>query len=233
MSSPAIVVLAAGLGTRLGRPFPKPLTQLRDGRSILQQQWDSLTRAFPHGRVHIVVGFKKELVMEAFPDALFVYNPDYSETNTSKSLLRALLRAPEGVGVIWLNADVVFDPGLLDPLDEYVRRDETVVCVNHEAVAEEEVKYSVDDEGNVRELSKQVENALGEAIGINFVAARDREALVRHLEACGDQDYFERGLETAIEAGDIVVKPLDVSQWAAVEVDTEDDLRAANVSLEP
>jgi choline kinase len=232
MASPSIVILAAGLGTRLGRPFPKPLTRLKDGRSILQQQWDALTRAFPDARVYLVVGFKKELVMEAFPDALFVYNPDYSETNTSKSLLRALRRAPDGAGVLWLNADVVFDPALLEQVVDSVRSDQTVVCVNHEAVGEEEVKYNVDDAGNVRELSKHVDGPLGEAIGINFVAAKDRETLIRHLEACDDQDYFERGLETAIDAGELTVRPLDVSRWAAVEVDTEEDLRAANVTLE-
>ena len=35
-------ILAAGLGVRLGRPLPKPLTPLRDGRSILQQQHEAL-----------------------------------------------------------------------------------------------------------------------------------------------------------------------------------------------
>ncbi len=32
------VILAAGMGTRLGRPFPKPLTPLSDGRTIMEQQ---------------------------------------------------------------------------------------------------------------------------------------------------------------------------------------------------
>jgi CDP-glycerol glycerophosphotransferase len=230
MPSPAIVSLAAGLGTRLGRPFPKPLARLRDGRSILQQQWEALTRAFPDSRCYLVVGFKKELVMEAFPEALFIYNPDYSETNTSKSLLRALRQAPDG-GVLWLNADVVFDPRLLAPLSDYVDADRSVICVNHGSVGEEEIKYSLDEAGNVKELSKTVQGALGEAIGINFVSSRDRPVLIRHLEACDDQDYFERGLETAIEAGEMVVSTLDISSYGAVEVDTEDDLRAANAAL--
>jgi choline kinase len=231
MTAPAVVVLAAGLGARLGRPFPKPLTPLRDGRSILQQQWDALRRAFPDSRAYIVVGFKKELIMEAFPDALFVYNPDYSETNTSKSLLRAL-RLVDDSGVLWLNGDVVFDPRLLGALAPFIEAGQTVVCVNEASVGEEEIKYTLDDAGNIRELSKTAEDALGEAIGINFVAARDRPALVRHLEACDDSDYFERGMETAIAAGDLVVKPLDVSRYPAIEVDTEDDLSAANASLE-
>jgi CDP-glycerol glycerophosphotransferase len=230
MPAPSLVVLAAGLGTRLGRPFPKPLAPLRDGRSILQRQWDALTDAFPDSPVHIVVGFKKELVMEALPDAVFVYNPDYSETNTSKSLLRALRLAHDG-GVLWLNGDVVFDRRLLELLGPYIDAEQTVVCTNHGRVGDEEIKYTLDEAGNVRELSKHVAGALGEAIGINFVAAGDRSTLLRHLEACGDDDYFERGLETAIAAGELVVKAVDVSAYAAIEVDTEADLDAANASM--
>ncbi len=33
-----VVILAAGMGTRLGKPWPKPLTPLADGRSIMQQR---------------------------------------------------------------------------------------------------------------------------------------------------------------------------------------------------
>ena len=39
-----VVILAAGMGTRLGRPHPKPLTPLHDGRSILQRQLDTPAR---------------------------------------------------------------------------------------------------------------------------------------------------------------------------------------------
>jgi choline kinase len=227
---PSIVILAAGLGVRLGRPLPKPLTPLRDGRSILEQQHEAIRAAFPGSRVHIVVGFKHELIMEAFPGSLYVYNPDYSETNTSKSLLRGLRLAGDG-GVVWLNGDVVFDPCLLAELKPYVESEQTAICVNEERVADEEIKYTLDEEGNVKELSKDVQGALGEAIGINFVAARDRPTLISHLEDCDDFDYFERGLETAIAAGQLVVKPVSVSRYIAIEVDTEEDLGAANASL--
>ncbi len=226
----SVVVLAAGLGSRLGRPFPKPLAPLRSGRSILQQQWDALTTVFPGSPVHIVVGFKKELIMEAFPDALFVYNPDYSETNTSKSLLRALRIAHVG-GVVWLNGDVVFDQQLFQLLVPLIESDRSAVCTTTHAVGEEEVKFTVSDAGSIRELSKTVPDALGEAVGINFVAARDRPTLVRHLAACGDQDYFERGIEMAIASGEMTVWPIDVTTYGAVEVDTQDDLDAANAAF--
>ncbi len=165
--------------------------------------------------------------MEEFPDEIFLYNPDYSETNTSKSLMRALQRTPPG-GVLWLNGDVVFDPSILDELSSFLGGEQSVVCVNHAAVGEEEVKYSIDDDGFVRELSKRVIDALGEAVGINYVAANDRDMLLRHLEKCDDNDYFERGIETAIAEEAMRVKPIDISQFNCLEVDFEDDLARAN-----
>jgi choline kinase len=67
------VILAAGMGTRLGRPFPKPLTPLSDGRTIMQQQMDNLTEAFGEDvRVSTVVGFKLDLILESFPDVYYV-----------------------------------------------------------------------------------------------------------------------------------------------------------------
>ena len=227
-----VTILAAGMGTRLGRPWPKPLTPLRDGRSIMAQQMDNIRKALNgSARVTVVVGFKLELIMEAFPDAVFVYNEAYDQTNTSKSLLKALRSSHDG-GVLWMNGDVVFDAAVLTRVLPLVEDDQSFVCVNHAAVGEEEVKYTVDAEGNVGELSKTVTEPLGEAVGINFVSARDKAALIRHLDACDENDYFERGMETAIAAQELRFRPVDISDLYAVEVDFDVDLQRANDLLD-
>ncbi len=223
------VILAAGLGTRLGRPLPKPLTALEDGRTIMQQQMDNLRAAFGDDhRVLVVVGFKYEIVMETFPDVTFAYNEDYDQTNTNRSLLKALRLTQPDQGVLWMNGDVVFDPAILHALAPVIRDDRTAVCVNTAKTAEEEVKYTVDDRGLVRELSKTVTGALGEAIGINYVAGKDKATLVKHLADCDDNDYFERGIETAIAGSGLEVVPVDITEHFAVEVDFPADLDRAN-----
>ncbi len=224
-----VVILAAGMGTRLGRPYPKPLTPLADGRSILRQQLDHLRAAFgPQVRITVVVGFKMDLVMEAAAaDASFVYNELYDQTNTSKSLLKALRLAPPGP-VLWLNGDVVFVPGLLAHLRPYLDAGDSFVAVNTDSVADEEVKYTLDGDGYVKDLSKQVVGGLGEAVGINHVAGADRDTLIAHLDRCEDQDYFERALETAISEAGLRVQAVDISAYGCVEVDFEPDLVRAN-----
>ena len=81
-----ITILAAGMGTRLGKPWPKPLTPLNDGRTIMEQQMSNIASAFGDAaRVSVVVGFKMEMIMEAHPRAVFIYNELFDQTNTSKS----------------------------------------------------------------------------------------------------------------------------------------------------
>ena len=223
-----VVLLAAGMGTRLGRPLPKPLTELKTGKSIMAQQIDNVREVLGRDTsILVVVGFKHELIMERFPDVLFSYNESYDQTNTCKSLLRALRVSYRG-GVMWLNGDVVFDPRMLEKLRPILAEDRSFVCVNTAVVGEEEVKYTVDDTGSIAELSKTVVGGLGEAVGINYVASSDKALLIEHLERCDDQDYFERGIETAIARGGMRVRPVDISEFDAVEVDFEDDLERAN-----
>jgi choline kinase len=225
------VILAAGMGTRLGRPWPKPLTPLADGRTIMRQQVDNLSTAFGDElRIMTVIGFKLELIIESFPNNLYVYNEAYDQTNTNRSLLKALRLSGPG-GVLWMNGDVVFDPRVLDRVKEYIERDESIICVNTAAVGDEEVKYRVDADGFVNELSKQVVDALGEAVGINFVANKDKELLISGLEACEDSDYFERGIEIMVDLHGSRVRPVDISDLFAVEVDFEEDLTRANSYL--
>ena len=225
------VILAAGMGTRLGRPFPKPLTPLSDGRTIMEQQIDNLRQVFgPDVRITTVVGFKLDLILEAFPDVTYIYNEAYDQTNTNRSLLKALRLSTEG-GVLWMNGDVVFDPQVLEKVSDLMEADTSFICVDTAVVGDEEVKYTVDDDGYVDELSKQVVNARGEAVGINFVSASDKPTLIDRLSECSDADYFERGIELAISHDSMRVIPVDIGEFFAVEVDFEEDLTRANEYL--
>ena len=90
------------------------------------------------------------------------------------------------------------------------------------------MKYTVDSKGHINTLSKQVKNALGEAVGINFISKQDKEAVIQRLDEVADNDYFERGLELAIEKDGIEIQPVDISDLFAVEVDFQADLDRAN-----
>ena len=222
-----IIILAAGIGSRLGNPLPKPLTTLKSGQTIMQQQIGNLTRFFDADSINIVVGFKKDLIMESFPDMTYIYNQVFDQTNTSKSLLKAL-KKNHREPVLWLNGDVVFDAEIIRSLMPLIVANRSFVCVNNQEVAEEEVKYTLDSNGFIKELSKKVKDGVGEAVGINFVSSKDINTLIARLEECADNDYFERGIELAIEKDGLEVTAFDISTFRCMEIDFKEDLDNAN-----
>ena len=221
-----IIILAAGIGSRLGNPFPKPLTKLKNNKSIMQMMTENISSLYSLDLVNLVVGFKKNLIMESFPNLTYIYNQYFDQTNTAKSLLKAIKKNKDH-SILWMNGDIVFDKNILLKLKEYIDKDVSFVAVNTSKVAEEEVKYTL--KGNyINELSKTVENGLGEAVGINFISSKYIDSFIKRLEECDDNDYFERALEVSIEKDGFKIKPVDISEFNCIEIDFEEDLKNAN-----
>jgi choline kinase len=53
--------------------------------------------------------------------------------------------------------------------------------------------------------------------------------VLRQLKRVDDQDYFERGIELAIENDGVCIEPVDISDLYAVEIDFAEDLERANL----
>ena len=219
------IILLAGMGSRLGRPHPKCLTPLDHQQTILSRQLAILKQ---YGlEICCVVGFKKDLIMEAASDCLFVYNPEYDLTNTSKSLLSAL-RHFQDCDVIWLNGDVVFSPEIIGRM---LASPESAVAVNNSRVSEEEVKYTLNHEGFIEEISKQVSSPLGEALGINLIRQPNIKEFINKLDSVEHSDYFEKAMEQLIVQSGNVFKAIEVSDLPCIEVDFEADLEQAVAML--
>jgi len=215
------VILMAGIGKRLGRSLPKCLTELPGGETILDRQLRFLKDYTDE--IIAVVGFKKEIIMEVHPDILYVYNPHFTQTNTAKSLLTALEVISKD-DVVWLNGDVVFKEGVLEKI---VEGPENSVAVEYKKCGPEEIKFLVDDEGNIFRISKEIDeaNALGEAVGINKISKEGFETFKSFLRKCSDNDYFEKAIE--LSYGELNFKPVDIGVGNCVEVDFIEDLNNA------
>jgi choline kinase len=222
------IILAAGIGTRFGCPYPKVLTKLDTGQSIMQHQINGLQRHVELHSIYVVVGFEKELIMEAFPELIFIYNDRFDTTNTSKSLLQGLQKTQRHrCDVLWINGDVVFDHRVIARIKNFSG---SCMAVNTGPVGDEEVKYLTSDNGAISKVSKTVTGGVGEALGVNKIAGKDIGVLMKHLQQCDDFDYFERGIETAIANG-LRIFPVDVSDLLCTEVDFPEDLQRVNKEL--
>ena len=220
------VILAAGIGSRLGISEPKPLTKLKNGESILQRQIAYLSEYLGMNNIIVIVGYKKELIMESFPNLVYVYNNFYDTTNTSKSLLAGLNKIEEE-DVLWLNGDVVFEKELLPQI---IQCPESCMAINTNSVGEEEIKYNLFEDGTIKDVSKAVNPALGEAVGINKIILSDLHQFKANLEKCHNQDYFEKALELSIQNGMKVI-PVYISDYLCMEIDFVDHLKQINKKI--
>lgn len=214
-----IVILAAGMGTRLGSVGPKPMTEISKNKSLLDNQVEHFINKYGKDSIMLVVGHKKELVMERYPDLMYVYNEIYPATNTSKSLLKALSKLDEDV--IWVNGDVFFEDSVLNLFDD---QDSSVSLVDNSKTSDEEVKYTTGGNGYINNISKEVENAQGESLGINLIKKGDIANFKEELANVDNQDYFEKALENLIINNKLNLKPVDIGDKFVKEVDFLEDL---------
>jgi len=223
------VILAAGIGRRLHsltKNIPKVLLPLKNGKTILDFQIESLTEVVSIDNIFIVVGYKKEQIMDKFPNLLYVYNNKYDKTNTGKSLLQALKKIDDDV--LWLNGDIYFDNKILEKI---ISSKTSASIVDSKACGEEEVKYDTDDNGNIKHISKQLKTPLGEALGINLIKEKDLKCFINHLERIDDNDYFEKAIESMINEDNVVVKPINIGSFFCREIDFKEDLEEVREHL--
>lgn len=214
------IILAAGIGSRLNLSEPKVLLRLPDNEALLARQV-RIQKSFGLKSINIVVGHKNELIKKQITDVNYIYNPDYADTNTAKSLLLGLRDIDDDV--IWSNGDLIYDEEIIG---EIIKSDNNTVIVNKARCDEEEVKYSINGSGQIIEISKEVSRPEGEALGINLIRRESLADLKKALEECDRNDYFERGLQILIDRKTKLL-PLDVSQYRCIEIDFPEDWEKA------
>jgi choline kinase len=235
------VILAAGCATRL-RPHsddtPKTLLPV-GGVPILRRTITSLLRC-GFDQFVIGTGYLEHLVRDAvaawFPglDVTYVTNKDFRSTNNAYSLLLCRPHV-EHDGFILLDGDVVFD---LEVVEELVERGPDCLAVRSVGeIGLEEVKVMADREDRVLQIGKHVpvRSAMGESVGIElFSAASSRRlfaALHHRVITQGlTHEWYEAAFQQIIDDGSTLYG-VDIGSMYATEIDTVEDLMAANARL--
>ena len=235
------VILAAGCATRL-RPHsddtPKTLLPV-GGVPILRRTITSLLRC-GFDQFVIGTGYLEHMVREAvstwFPslDVTFVTNAEFQTTNNAYSLL--LTREyVEHSAFILLDGDVVFD---LSVVEELVERGPDCLAVRSVGeIGLEEVKVTADNEDRVLAIGKHVpvRSAMGESVGIELFSAASSKRLFaalhqRVIEHGLVNEYYEAAFQQIIDEGSTLYG-VDIGSMYATEIDTIEDLMAANTRL--
>ena len=233
------VVLAAGLGSRLGHEtseLPKTLIGVDGDRTIL----DIALANFAHVGLSdalIVTGYAHDRLAERVP-ALerrhglkleLVFNPKALEWNNCYSLWCA--REAFADGVLLANGDTVHPASVEERLLE-ARGPELVLAVDDsKPLGDEEMKVHVTGDGYLDRINKALDpdTAHGEYIGVTLIEPSAAAPLAAALEATWRRDttlYYEDGFqELADRGGRVGIAPIGQVDW--VEVDDHADLARA------
>ena len=234
------VILAAGVGRRLGHDKPKILLQF-GGRTLLERHLAILAALGVHD---VVIGIGQEaLAIERALEALgqtdvsTIYNPDYEQGSIlTLWCVREALTA--GGPVLLMDGDVLYGRRVLAPLIETRHADCLLVDRAYEP-GDEPVKIGVVD-GAPADFGKTIDPALepyGESVGFFRLSERTANALVetagRMIEEGGTERPMEDAVAAVIRAGDPPLGFEDVTGLPWIEIDFPEDVDRAQTEILP
>jgi|Deesub1362A_J573_1020465.scaffolds.fasta_scaffold00051_141 choline kinase len=238
------VILAAGMGNRLGRHtenLPKTLLQV-GGKPLLLHIVECI---YSNGfkKLVIVTGFQQDKIKKAVEefslpdlDVIYAHNPDYDSTNNIYSL-RLSEEAVLPDGFLILNSDVYFHPSILQRLIEY-KKEGIILSVDVEKkLGKEEMKVSI-KEDKIESIGKDLppHKSDGEYIGIarvdkNF-AHIFYEVLSEVIADEGKGVFYEEVFKRLIDMGyEVNYTTTGGLPW--IEIDTPRDLKTAEADIAP
>ena len=236
------VILAAGQGTRIRSvhgEHPKCLIEV-DETTILDHQLEALAMAGIHD-VAIVVGYEKQQIIAHIRNNLlrynqrihFIENPAFAITNNIYSLwvARDWLR---GDSFIVLNADVIFDP---DILNSAVEPYAPISMIVDPLWRDETMKVIIEDD-RVTRMSKKIsrEEFNGTYIGITVFSKSIQDRFLSKLNdlvvAERVNEFFNVAVQELADEGiHVGYTSTDGLAWA--EIDDPLDLTFAQQSVFP
>lgn len=234
MSRIRAVILAAGVGSRLGESTantPKCLVAI-GGKPLIKHQLEALA---DHGigPVLVVLGYQAEAVQKALGEgAEYVINSRYAQTNSLYSLwlAREWVRAP----FLLLNCDLLFHP---DVLDRLLAQDGSALAYDSTSYGGREQTKVAIRQGRVLDLGKDMPSraARGESLGMLKFDADGTKALFESVEALIEQDHEQSWVIEATRAAcsTVTIHAVNVAGLPWAEVDFPYDLDRARREVWP
>jgi choline kinase len=232
------VILAAGAGSRL-KPLtdnlPKCLLKAGD-KSILEMTIENLLET-GNSEIIIVTGYLDNMIREfmrnRFPQlkVTYIFNSLYTSTNNIYSLWLTRDEV-KGNDMLMMDSDIIFDKSIITKL--LASGYKNCLALKRHEVHEEEIKVRVDAKGCVIEIGKNVKpsEAAGESIGIELFGNEILPELFGIIDRMVVTDkkvniFYEAAFqELADKKNDLFV--VDTSEYPCMEIDTKEDLIAAN-----
>ena len=234
------VMLAAGVGRRLGIAEPKVLLSF-GGRTLLERHLAILAalgvRALAIGIGHEALMVERALQAAGRTDVCTVYNPDYEDGSIlTLWCMREALTA--GGPVLLMDGDVLYDRRVLAPLTRTRHADCLLVDRAYEP-GDEPVKVGL-SRGVPADFGKSLQpgsEPVGESVGFFRLSEGTAKALVatagEMIEAGGRERPMEDAVAAVIRAAAPPFGFEDVTGLPWIEIDFPEDVARAETVILP
>ncbi len=229
------VILAAGLGTRLGSHTankPKAMAEVR-GKTLISRVFDFIGDG-SFSEITVVAGYMGQSlashVSKISPSARVLHNSDFRKGNIL-SLAVALEKVSEGF--LLMNADHIYPRRMFKkiiPSGDHI----TAICDFDRTLGADDMKVKLGKSGAVEKISKQLTDYDCGYIGMTYCPASKlttyKDAFKRVLESNGDSSNVESILGHLADIGE-EVRICDASGFGWLEVDTPEELLSAETKI--
>lgn len=199
-----IIILAAGKGERmmpLTRNTPKPLLDLGNGKTLFEEQLESIQKSNDIDEVVLVIGYLAEQIeakMKLWRKNGFkiatVYNPFCEFSNNLISLWLAKHQMDKDFVIT--NGDNLFDYDVFQNLIQNHQNGIFLTICKKEKYGEDDMKVVLDNNRKIVKVSKLIDNikADAESVGLVLVSGeRYRELFKENLEELArNKEYLDK-----------------------------------------
>jgi choline kinase len=237
------IILAAGVGRRLGATDPHPKILLEfGGQTLLARHLAALARNGVES-VSITVGFMREMIEDEVERlgwsnrVRFIENPRYREGSLVSLAVQAeRLRA--GRPVLLMDGDVLYDHRMIRPLID--APGENILLLDRDIEpGDEPVKICIKDD-QIVDFRKKPEHAHdwhGESVGFfrfsGAMAAALADCCVAHVNAGRTNLEYEEAIRDLILAHPARFNAVEVTALPWIEIDFETDVVKARHDVLP
>lgn len=232
------VILAAGLGSRLGNikeNKPKAFVKI-GGESLIERSIQLLVKK---GINNIIIGTgylseEFDALKDKFPQVSTCRNPDYEKTGSMYTLfvLKELVNEP----FLLLEGDLLYESAALDYLLN--DKNENIILASDATQSGDEVFIQCNDRGMLQQMSKErasLSYITGELVGISKLSIESLEAMCAfansQYERGNREIHYEDAMVGISNEVDLFVRVIEDLAWC--EIDDPSHFERANSVVYP
>ena len=242
-----LIILAAGLGSRLGKlgkNIPKGMITIF-GKTLIERQIEIFHNCGIND-ITIITGHNSEVIK--YPNVDYIKNPNYATTNMNESLFCAREKFDDSILVSY--ADIIFEQQIIEQILKFRQDIGVAINLDWKKNYENRTKHPLSEaenvlieNSNVVQLRKNITECLpnqkiGEFLGImklskkgaayileKYLKLKNNHNGVFHSSSSFQKSYLTDMLQEIVDSKAIVYPIVTKGLW--MEIDTAEDLKRA------